>query len=366
MMHQKTCSLQYSYNTQIWQEAEKFRLDAGDYTPEPRSQMSAALAMKSEEGQAELQTSEQYAGAWGEKQQLIGRIMASERNKSDISQSLLSQHSEALTSEDTMLRTQVIRSPSYAEKPIQAIRDYNPSQKLQNSQSKTLSPEQSEGSYSSTRRVSMLRINSARSPVFETLQAGQQLPGSPPPRPDLEVANALLQQECDRLQVCWGTATAELKSLEHELAYVKELYTNMETENASLRRKLCTLEEHMGSSAVLTRDNSKSLETSLTLLESEKIAAEAEHQRALREVEALHMVYTNLSEKYEQLMMQFEQTKLKLQKTMEESGTQVKILTLRLKAAEDLVVQRDSLQAVFVKQVHSRAKARPTIVYCYK
>jgi hypothetical protein len=325
------------------------------------------LKLRLQDVEAQLQYSENRVIALERQQQMVGRIMVSQQNDLAKSQALLSQQVQALTAENSVLKAQVSRSQSFFANSTQPGGDEFGSlrrqsstpqavptqeQLFRNSSPHQTRPLQNEALSPSFGKASLRRTDSAGVPSPGSVESDPRLPEGSSPRADPETANTLLRQECDRLRACWDAASGELKTAEHELLHVKDLYTSLDVENASLRRKLCTLEEHMESNAVLTRENSKSVENSIVLLESEKAAAHAEHQKALSEIQALQDVYNMLSGKYEELMMQFDQTKLKLQKTTAESETQVKLLTLRLKAAEDLVVQRDNLQAVFVKQVH--------------
>eukprot|EP00884_Botryococcus_braunii_P013216 jgi/Botrbrau1/21896/Bobra.0249s0025.1 len=333
-------------------ESTSVEVEDGDNTSQAVSTSCGnAVGLGLKDMQAKTQDSEDYIAVLTEEQQMVGRTMATQHDHVDDSQTLPPEELPALTTKKPMLKSQVSQSTSRPKRSMEAMKNDNLSQRWQTSKSQAIPPEQYQRSFSSQKRTSFSRSPTAHAPLVETVQAQQASLESLPPRPDLESTNMCLQQECDRLKAGWETATAEVKGLEHEVAAIKELYTSLDVENASLRRKILTLEEHMESNAVLTRDNSKNHETTMSLLETKKAATEAEHQKALCEVEALQLVYTNLSEKYEQLMMQFEHTKLKLEKSIEESRTQVKLLTIRLKAAEDLVVQRDNLQAVFVKQV---------------
>lgn len=337
------------------------------------STTTASLKQRLRDLAAELRDSENRVTALEKQQQMVGRIMVSQQNEFAKCEVLLRQQVQALETEIQSLKSSSNRSGSPFDEGFDALESDKGSLRWQSGSSlasrTNAETGAADGDFSLQRKASDRFPDEMISPKMHLRQeAGsgsvEPQPSSSPKSSDLEAANAALQEECARLLASLEKSIADAKSLGHELGSVKDMYAVVDAENVSLRRKLCTMEEHMQSSAVLARDSSKNVEELVGVLESQKAAAEGAAQKASLEVRALQDAYDNLSMKYEDVMMQHDQLRLKFVKATEESDTKVKLLTLRVTAAEGLIVQRDNLQAVFVKQV-CLPQVRPSCMHMF-
>ncbi len=290
-------------------------------TPETEHQLMTlqaqveSLKRERDETKLDLTDAESRVAALQQQQQMLGRKMVYQEAQTSKTQTLL-------------------------EKELQALKDKN--QSLSAQVSTTLAQTRPLGQNLSLAET--MSLEAQESSVTQLALCTQALQKA-------ELANALLVDEVHQLQAQREDISKALQETQHELMCVKEAHATLGLEHNTAKRRLSSVEENIVANAALARDTSRDFETSVSVLQSEKDGARAEHQKTLRQLEALQDVYDSLSSKFADSMLQLDLTKHAAAKAAAESAAEMKMLTQRVKTAEFMVAQRDNIQAIFVKQV---------------